>query len=157
MGDTAGEVSASSSAVRPTQATGAKTQHDIHVSEQGQHSAPAGPTRIATWRPLPDKTIIKKEFTPTPEQLIQINNLKEYVESSLVLKPSDGKIFEEYGNWEKKFLDRSDTYSRYMRASDWKLDEAKRRIKETLEWRRSYKPDLIKPSEIAKEAEGGKV
>lgn len=144
-------------AVRPIAPVGAATQRDIQLSEQGQHKAPKGPTRIATWRPIPGQSIIKPEFTPNPSQSSQIAELKEYTEKELTLKPSDGALYESYGIWEKRFLDRPDTYSRYMRAADWKMDNAKKRIQETLEWRRTYKPDLIKPEEIRKEAEGGKV
>lgn len=142
--------------VRPHPETGASTRRDIHISEQGQHLAPSGPTRIATWRPIPGKSIPKKEFTPNEQQAAMIQQLKEYTEEHLMLKEGD-PLFEEYGYWEKRFLDKKDTYSRYMRAADWKMDNAKKRIKETLEWRRKYQPDLIKPEEIRVEAEGGKV
>ena len=37
------------------------------------------------------------------------------------------------------------------------MDAAKKRLKDTLEWRREYKPDLIPPSEIKEETEGGKI
>lgn len=78
--------------------------------------------------------------------------LKDYVEKELLLPESDP-----YAKWEKVFLGRPDTYPRYLRASKFNLQDAKNRIKGTLEWRRSYKPDLIPPTEIAEEAEGGKV
>lgn len=35
-----------------------------------------------------------------------------------------------------------------MRAAKWKLDDGKKRIKATLEWRRDFKPDLIPPEEV---------
>jgi hypothetical protein len=35
-----------------------------------------------------------------------------------------------------------------MRAAKWKFDDAKKRIKGTLEWRRDFKPDLIPPDEV---------
>lgn len=35
-----------------------------------------------------------------------------------------------------------------MRAVKWKLDDGKKRIKATLEWRRDFKPDLIVPDEV---------
>jgi hypothetical protein len=35
-----------------------------------------------------------------------------------------------------------------MRAAKWKFDDAKKRIKATLEWRREFKPDLIPPDEV---------
>lgn len=37
-----------------------------------------------------------------------------------------------------------------MRAAKWKMHDAERRIKSTLEWRREYKPELILPDEVRK-------
>lgn len=44
-----------------------------------------------------------------------------------------------------------------MRAAKWKLDDAKKRIAGTLEWRRHYKPELIPPDEVRIESETGKM
>ena len=41
-----------------------------------------------------------------------------------------------------------DTLPRYMRAAKWDLEDAKKRIKATILWRRDYKPDLIPPDEV---------
>jgi hypothetical protein len=35
-----------------------------------------------------------------------------------------------------------------MRAAKWTFDDAKKRMKGTLEWRRDFKPDLIPPDEV---------
>lgn len=35
-----------------------------------------------------------------------------------------------------------------MRAAKWKLEDGKKRLKGTLEWRRQFKPDLISPEEV---------
>ena len=40
---------------------------------------------------------------------------------------------------------------RYLRASKWNLNEAKHRIKYSVEWRREYKPNDIDPKEIEPE------
>lgn len=138
--------------VRPSAPIGAATCRDIHITEQGQHSHPQGPTRIATWRPIKSESIPKVKPNHTPEEEAKIAELRKYTEENLLLSSDD-----EYYPWEKKFLDTRNTYSRYMRAADWNLDNAKKRIKGTLEWRRSYKPDLIKPEEIRVETEGGKM
>jgi hypothetical protein len=44
-----------------------------------------------------------------------------------------------------------------MRAAKWKMDDAKRRIKGTIEWRREFKPELIEPEDVSVEAETGKM
>lgn len=36
-----------------------------------------------------------------------------------------------------------------MGAAKWDLEDAKKRIKATMEWRRDYKPDLIPPDEVS--------
>ncbi|THU83752.1 CRAL/TRIO domain-containing protein [Dendrothele bispora CBS 962.96] len=71
---------------------------------------------------------------------------------TLLLSPTDP-----YRPWEKRWLNQPDTIPRYMRAAKWKLPDGKKRIKGTLEWRREFKPELIKPDEIKIEDEGGKI
>jgi len=44
-----------------------------------------------------------------------------------------------------------------MRAAKWKMDDAKKRIKGTIEWRREFRPELIEPGDVAIEAETGKM
>jgi hypothetical protein len=44
-----------------------------------------------------------------------------------------------------------------MRASKWNISNAKTRIKSTIEWRREYQPELIKQTDVAVEAETGKM
>jgi hypothetical protein len=44
-----------------------------------------------------------------------------------------------------------------MRAAKWKINDGKKRIKGTLEWRREFKPELITPEEVKIEDEGGKM
>lgn len=44
-----------------------------------------------------------------------------------------------------------------MRAAKWKMDDAKKRIKGTIEWRREFKPELISPEDVGIEAETGKM
>jgi len=55
------------------------TQRDIHVSEAGQSLPPEGPnaaTRIAVWRPIPEKVTIKPQEEPTSAQKEQLEELK---------------------------------------------------------------------------------
>ena len=44
-----------------------------------------------------------------------------------------------------------------MRAAKWDLENGKKRIKGTLEWRREFQPDLIPPEEVRVESESGKM
>jgi hypothetical protein len=100
--------------------------------------------------PAPE-TVIKPAFTYTDEQTAQIETLRKYAYSEL-LPESDP-----YHYWQRRWIDRPDTVPRYMRAAKWKMDDAKKRIKGTLEWRKEFKPDLIKPEDIRIESETGKI
>lgn len=63
---------------------------------------------------------------------------------SLLLPTSDP-----YHKWELRWLRKPDTIPRYMRAAKWKTNDAEKRIKSTLEWRREFKPELIPPDEVS--------
>ncbi|CAN1835761.1 Phosphatidylinositol transfer protein 3 [Linum perenne] len=48
-------------------------------------------------------------------------------------------------------------YKRYLEARNWNVEKAKKMLKDTLEWRSSYKPEEIRWPEIAHEGETGKI
>ncbi|KAI0658384.1 CRAL-TRIO domain-containing protein [Cubamyces menziesii] len=89
--------------------------------------------------------------TYTDEQNAKMEALREYANTQL-LPESDP-----YYHWELRWLNKPDTIPRYMRAAKWNLEDAKRRLKGTLEWRRDFKPDLIPPDEVRIESETGKM
>ena len=62
-----------------------------------------------------------------------------------------------YYPWELRWVNRPDTMPRYMRAAKWRFDDAQKRIKATLEWRRDFRPDLIPPEEVRIESVSGKM
>ncbi|RSH80030.1 uncharacterized protein EHS24_009702 [Apiotrichum porosum] len=103
------------------------------------------------------KTICPTTLKPKPkaemteEQLQLIEELKEYT-ATLLLPESDP-----YHVWEKRFLNDVGTHARFMRAAKWKLEDGKKRIKATMEWRREFQPEIIEPGDIAIEAEKGKL
>ncbi|KAF7974884.1 hypothetical protein HWV62_11021 [Athelia sp. TMB] len=96
-------------------------------------------------------TKVKPLWEYNDEQKAQIEALREHAHT-LLLPDTD-----EYYPWELKWLSRPDTIPRYMRAAKWKLEDGKKRIKATLEWRRDFKPDLIPPDEVRIESETGKI
>jgi len=99
--------------------------------------------------PKPGTVVPVREYTA--EQQSQIAVLREYAHS-LLLPETDPYHF-----WEKRWLELPGTIARYMRATKWKFEDAQRRIKGTLEWRRDFKPDLIPPEEVRVESETGKI
>jgi hypothetical protein len=96
-------------------------------------------------------TVIKPTYEYDDEQKEKLQTLREYT-YSLHLPDTDS-----YAPWERRWLDKPDTLARYLRASKWKLDEARKRIKGTIEWRREFKPELIPPDEVKIEAATGKI
>ncbi|WVR07910.1 hypothetical protein IAU60_004953 [Kwoniella sp. DSM 27419] len=99
----------------------------------------------------PQESSVKKKWEYDEAQLQQIEELKKY-SATLLLPESDP-----YHPWELRFLSDPGTHPRYMRAAKWKMDDAQKRIKGTIEWRREYKPELIKPGDVGVEAETGKI
>lgn len=63
---------------------------------------------------------------------------------------------EAYLSYEEQWLANPVLYRRYLRATRGDLKASKRRILDTLEWRRDFKPEVIPPDEVAPEAETGK-
>ncbi|OXC68142.1 pleiotropic drug resistance protein [Cryptococcus neoformans] len=99
----------------------------------------------------PQESSVKKRWEYDDHQLGLIAQLKEYTKT-IALPESD-----QYYPWEQRFLSDPATHARYMRAAKWKLHDGKNRIKGTLEWRRTYKPELISPDDVGIEAETGKI
>ncbi|KAG6329320.1 hypothetical protein ID866_9768 [Astraeus odoratus] len=96
-------------------------------------------------------TVVRPIHVYSDEQNTQIKELRLYAQS-LVLPESDP-----YYKWELRWLNKPDTIPRYMRAAKWKMHDAQKRIKGTMEWRREFKPDLIPPDEVKIESETGKI
>ncbi|KAG9126781.1 hypothetical protein FRC07_002017 [Ceratobasidium sp. 392] len=87
-----------------------------------------------------------------PEQRAMIDELRKYAKT--IMLPESDPYYEHERHW---LLDDPECCGRYMRAAKWKLDDGKKRIKGTLEWRREYKPDLIPPEEVRIESQTGKI
>ncbi|KAI0830867.1 CRAL-TRIO domain-containing protein [Trametes gibbosa] len=106
-------------------------------------------TRQILSTPAPGTTVPTHSYTD--DQKSRLRALREYADTELLPKADS------YHIWELRWLNRPDTIPRYMRAAKWNLDDAKKRLKSTLEWRRDYKPDLIPPDEVRIESETGKI
>ncbi|EKM61679.1 uncharacterized protein PHACADRAFT_248434 [Phanerochaete carnosa HHB-10118-sp] len=101
-------------------------------------------------KPAPG-TVIFPVHTYDDEQKAQMQALLEHAKT-LVLPE-----FDAYREWELRWLNKSDTVPRYMRAAKWDLEDAKKRIEGTMKWRREFKPDLIQPEEVRIESVTGKI
>ncbi|KAG8934921.1 hypothetical protein FRC03_010166 [Tulasnella sp. 419] len=99
--------------------------------------------------PSPEAHPKPRSYTKAQEEAIQA--LKQHAET-LILPETDP-----YYTREVAWLQDPELAARYMRASKWKLEEAKKRIQSTMEWRRETKPDLISADEVEVENETGKI
>lgn len=80
------------------------------------------------------------------------NELHQYVMDHRAAHPCDST----YEPFENRWLSDPMLWHRYLRSVRGDLKHAKKRIIETLEWRREFKPDIIPPEEVAPEAVTGK-
>jgi len=78
-------------------------------------------------------------------QQLMFEQFSEHVYNNLLLSIDDPDHQREKDWLNEKCL------KRYLRASKWNLNEAKHRIKYSVEWRREYKPNDIDPKEIEPE------
>ncbi|TKY88541.1 hypothetical protein EX895_002529 [Sporisorium graminicola] len=117
----------------------------------------------ASAEPLPPKTseLLTKPApgcTPKPiepltaEQQQKVTDLEKYIRQISVEQPPK----DDYKIWEDKWLNEHNLYQRYLRAAKGDLENAKKRIKSTLEWRRDFRPEIIAPGSVSSEAETGK-
>ncbi|KAJ9474391.1 4-nitrophenylphosphatase [Pseudozyma hubeiensis] len=96
--------------------------------------------------------------TPKPvepvsaDQQRKLADLEQYIRQVATDTPPK----DDYKKWEDKWLNEHNLYQRYLRAAKGDLDNAKKRIKSTLEWRRDFRPEIIAPDSVSKEAESGK-
>ncbi|WVQ95873.1 hypothetical protein IAU59_002972 [Kwoniella sp. CBS 9459] len=122
-------------------------------SRGGSKSASSSTTSLKTKADGTHKIFTTPPEGVSPKKKWEYNEeqLKQYTKT-LLLPESDP-----YHPWEARFLADPGTHPRYMRAAKWKMDDAKKRIQGTLEWRREYKPELIQPGDVGVEAETGKI
>ncbi|CAG8641175.1 3460_t:CDS:2, partial [Acaulospora colombiana] len=104
-------------------------------------------TNIPIFAPSKYSPLLPPELNE--EQKEKYNELSKYV--STILLPEDSN-YQREREWASEGC-----LKRYLRASKWNLDEAKDRIKSSLEWGREYKPFDIDPKEVEPEILTGKM
>lgn len=97
------------------------------------------------------------EYTEEQEMKYQdvLQHFKSLSEYPLSLKPDD-KRREPLTDWEKLRMLSRESILRYLRATKWDVRQAKRRLTETIAWRREFGVECLKPEELAIEAKSGK-
>ncbi|KAL1670538.1 CRAL-TRIO domain-containing protein [Schizophyllum commune] len=115
-------------------------------------AAPASPQKThKVLTTLPPGTVIAPIHEYDEDQRKMMKDLREYAET-LRMPDTDS-----YAPWELRWLNKPDTIPRYCRAAKWNYQDAQKRLRSTLEWRRDFKPDLIPPDEVKVENETGKI
>ncbi|EPQ30730.1 uncharacterized protein PFL1_01631 [Pseudozyma flocculosa PF-1] len=88
----------------------------------------------------------------TAEQHDKLAQLRDHLHQYVAANPPE----DDYKPWEQSWIADDDLYRRYLRAAKGDLNNAKQRIKGTLEWRRSFRPEIIPPGDVSVEGETGK-
>ncbi|MCO5588151.1 hypothetical protein L7F22_042106 [Adiantum nelumboides] len=95
----------------------------------------------------------------TEEQQKKYQEVFEYFKSQkdfpVSLKPEE-KRREPLSDWEKLRLLSKESMLRYLRATKWDVRQAKKRLVDTIAWRREFGVESLNPEEMAKEAKCGK-
>ena len=106
-----------------------------------RRTAPTEPKADAEPLPPPTSELILKPAAeakvtvqpePTDEQKKKLSELEEFTRN---LHETTLSKEDDYWKWERRWLDEPGLYGRYMRAAKWDLNNAKKRIQGTLEWR----------------------
>ncbi|WFC97831.1 4-nitrophenylphosphatase [Malassezia yamatoensis] len=119
------------------------------VSKTGQNTGPR------TKQPILSLNHDLGSVTSRPKKPVndeQVQELREFVNEYRQSHPCDSA----YTPFEEIWLNDIDLYKRYLRATNNDIKLSKRRIIETLEWRRDFRPEIIPPDEVAPEATSGK-
>ncbi|WFD41918.1 4-nitrophenylphosphatase [Malassezia psittaci] len=119
------------------------------ASRAGQNAGPRTNQPILTLSHELDSTTSRPRKPVNDEQM---QELREFVTEHRQSHPCDPA----YAPFEEAWLKDIDLYKRYLRATNNDIKSSKRRIIETLEWRRDFRPEIIPPDEVAPEATSGK-
>lgn len=84
-----------------------------------------------------------------------LNYFKSQKDFPVSLKLED-KRREPLSEWEKLRLVSRESMLRYLRATKWDVRQAKKRLTDTIAWRREFGVESLDPEEMAKEAKCGK-
>jgi len=123
----------------------------------------AGTTNLKSFSgvfPIPEEG--SRVGTPaklTEEQEHKYQEVLEYFQHQkdfpISLQAEDSKR-EPPSEWEKLRLLSRESFLRYLRATRWDVNQAKKRLTETIAWRREFGVDELDSDEMAKEAQSGK-
>ncbi|KAI3625516.1 hypothetical protein CBS9595_000877 [Malassezia furfur] len=119
------------------------------VAKTDEPKAPR--TTAVIFTPLPDeKPAPPPALHPGDEE--KLRELEQHVAEYRQAHPCEPA----YAKYEEAWLQDNNVYKRYLRATRGDLRSSKRRIIDTLQWRREFKPEIIPPDEVAPEATTGK-
>ncbi|PWN32594.1 CRAL/TRIO domain-containing protein, partial [Meira miltonrushii] len=103
-------------------------------------------------KPTPPAKLTEEQQQKYEEVFEHFKSQKDFPVS---LKPEE-KRREPLSDWEKLRMVSKESMLRYLRATKWDVRQAKRRLTETIAWRREFGVENLNPEEMAKEARCGK-
>lgn len=103
-------------------------------------------------RPKPPAKLSPDQESKLAELLTYFRQKKTYPTS---LKQQGGPE-EPPNEWEKMRMLSRESMLRYLRACKWDSSQAKKRLTDTIAWRREFGVDDIKPEDVEEEAKSGK-
>lgn len=103
-------------------------------------------------RPTPPAKLEADQEAKLSEMLSYFRALEDYPCS---LKPGETKR-EPANDWEKLRMLSRESMLRYLRATKWDVPSAKKRLTESIAWRREFGVDDLNPAELEREAKSGK-
>ncbi|CAO1613446.1 unnamed protein product [Parajaminaea phylloscopi] len=148
-----------STKTRDRDSTATKAPSTLAGNEKdGDHRA--GPTAfsgmfeapVAGARPTPPAKLTAEQETKLAEMLKYFRSRETYPTS---LK-SDGADEEPPSDWEKLRMLSRESMLRYLRATRWDVTQAKKRLVDTIAWRREFGVDSIDAAHVEPEARSGK-
>ncbi len=118
-----------------------------------------GPRKFTKVFPAPDSSVkLQKPAPLSDSQQAKYDEVLQHFKSTeeypTALKAGSPK--KPLTEWEKLRLLSRESMLRYLRASKWDVATAKKRLTETIAWRREYGVDSLKAEDLEEEAKTGK-
>lgn len=155
------QATASSSQPEPSSSSNAHTQSQADTSSDNFTEKPesAGPRKFEHIFPAPHPSVKLSPPAPLSDtQQAKYDEMLEYFKSTeeypTSLKSNSPK--KPLDEWEKLRNLSRESMLRYLRATKWDVAAAKKRLTETIAWRREYGVDTLKAEDLEPEAMTGK-
>ena len=126
--------------------------HEEHGKQAAEPAEQEG-TTSAVYHEPPRESHVQPRPPPSEQEQQKLRELEQFATEFRQQSPPKDVT---YRPLEDAFLSDPGVYHRYLRATRGDLKHAKRRLQDTIEWRRDFRPDCIPPDDVAVEGTSGK-